>query len=118
AEITYQTVASDGSVRHPAFKVLREDKNASEVIREKPLHASDIVQTNESSILQNKLLSSTGQRERKTLLNPADEMQVRNIDGYNLKFTNLSKVFWPRENISKRDMLNYYYQVVPYILPY
>jgi bifunctional non-homologous end joining protein LigD len=55
---------------------------------------------------------------RKTLLNPADETQVRNINGHDIKFTNLSKVFWPEGQISKRDMLNYYYQVVPYMLPY
>jgi bifunctional non-homologous end joining protein LigD len=56
--------------------------------------------------------------ERKTLLNPTDETQVRNIGGHELKFTNLSKVFWPEINVTKRDMLNYYYQVVPYMLPY
>ncbi len=55
---------------------------------------------------------------RKTLLNPADETQVRIINGHELKFTNLSKIFWPKEKYTKRDMLNYYYQVAPYILPY
>jgi bifunctional non-homologous end joining protein LigD len=38
--------------------------------------------------------------------------------GHELKFTNLSKVFWPREKYTKRDMLNYYYQAAPYLLPY
>jgi bifunctional non-homologous end joining protein LigD len=52
------------------------------------------------------------------LLNPGDETQVRNVAGHELKFTNLSKVFWPEMNVTKRDMLNYYYQVVPYMLPY
>jgi bifunctional non-homologous end joining protein LigD len=52
------------------------------------------------------------------LLNPGDETQVRKIDGHELKFTNLSKVFWPEMNVTKREMLNYYYQVVPYMLPY
>jgi len=35
-----------------------------------------------------------------------------------MTFTNLSKLYWPKEKITKRDMLNYYYQVAPYILPY
>jgi bifunctional non-homologous end joining protein LigD len=51
-------------------------------------------------------------------LNPNDETQVRTINGHELKFTNLSKIFWPEEGLTKRDMLNYYYQVVPYMLPY
>ncbi|HTG56581.1 MAG TPA: non-homologous end-joining DNA ligase, partial [Niabella sp.] len=55
---------------------------------------------------------------RKTLLNPTDETQTRNIKGHDLKFTNLSKVYWPKEGYTKRDMFNYYYQVAEYILPY
>ncbi len=55
---------------------------------------------------------------RKTLLNPSDETQVRSVNGHELKFSNLSKIFWPKEGYTKRDLLNYYYQVAPYILPY
>src|SRR5690606_17036814 len=55
---------------------------------------------------------------RKTLLNPNDETQVRTVNGHDLKFTHLSKIYWPEDQISKRDMLNYYYQVADYILPY
>lgn len=57
-------------------------------------------------------------KERKTLLNPTDETQVREVSGNELKFSNLSKIYWPKEKYTKRDMLNYYYQVAPYILPY
>jgi bifunctional non-homologous end joining protein LigD len=52
------------------------------------------------------------------LLNPTDETQVRSINGHELKFTNLSNIYWPKGKITKRDMLNYYYQVAPYMLPY
>jgi len=57
-------------------------------------------------------------KDRKTLLNPTDETQVRKICGHELKFTHLSKVYWPEDNVTKRDMFNYYYQVAEYILPY
>jgi bifunctional non-homologous end joining protein LigD len=43
---------------------------------------------------------------------------VRIINGHELKFSNLSKVYWPKEKYTKRDMLNYYYQAAPFILPY
>ncbi len=52
------------------------------------------------------------------MLNPTDATQVRNINGTSFTFTNLHKVFWPEQGYTKRDMLNYYYQVAPYILPY
>lgn len=40
------------------------------------------------------------------------------IDDHVLKLTHLDKIFWPDEKITKRDMLNYYYQIMPYMLPY
>ena len=55
---------------------------------------------------------------RKNLLDPAEEIQLRKISGHELKFTHLSKIFWPKQNLTKRDLVNYYYQVAPYILPY
>lgn len=55
---------------------------------------------------------------RKTWLNPTDESQVRKVSGVELKFTNLSKIYWPKGKVTKRDMINYYYQMAPFILPY
>jgi bifunctional non-homologous end joining protein LigD len=116
AEVNYRTLASDGSFRHPSFKGLREDKKASEVAWEEPLKVDEVLEEEPSPTP--KLIRPGGKAERKTLLNPSDETQVRNIGGHDLKFTNLSKVFWPEHQLTKRDMLNYYYQVVPYMLPY
>lgn len=118
AEISYQTVSPDGALRHPSFKGLREDKNAKEVRREKPAHTPEIIRHEKGGAKPKIIIAKGGKRERKTLLNPADQTQTRNIGGHDLKFTNLSKVFWPKEKITKRDMLNYYYQVSPYMLPY
>jgi bifunctional non-homologous end joining protein LigD len=40
------------------------------------------------------------------------------IDGHQLKLTNLNKLFWPNDNISKRDLLQYYTDVAPVLLPH
>ena len=115
AEVNYRTLASDGTFRHPSFKGLREDKDAHEVVWEQPVAAAELT-TEEHN---NRIISAPDDATaRKTMLNPNDETQVRKIDGYDLKFTNLSKIFWPEMNVTKRDMLNYYYQVVPYMLQY
>ncbi len=115
AEITYMTVSPDGAFRHPSFKGLREDKSAKEVKRElvTPIHRI-VKETNQSRLLPQK----PAKRERRSLLNPKDETQTREVNDHMLKFTNLSKVFWPDDEITKRDMINYYYQVAPFILPY
>lgn len=55
---------------------------------------------------------------KKTLLNPHEKTQVKKVQGRELKFTNLNKLYWPEEHISKRELINYYYQVAPFIMPY
>jgi bifunctional non-homologous end joining protein LigD len=118
AEVSYRAVGGDGGMRHPSFKGLRDDKDPKKITREVPVSTAAVVEPNEPTSLENKIITSVEEKGRKTLLNPKDETQVRNIQGHDLKFSNLSKIFWPEESISKRDMLNYYYQVTPYMLPY
>lgn len=106
-EVNYAEITADGVMRHPSFEAMREDKKAKEVIREKAV-----------PVVKSKMLKAPEEQGRKTLLNPAEVTQVRKVKGHELKFTNLNKIFWPKEKYTKRDMLNYYYQVAPYILPY
>lgn len=40
------------------------------------------------------------------------------IDGYQLKLTNLDKVFWSKEAITKRDLIYYYYHIADYLIPH
>ncbi len=116
-EISYREMTKDGAIRHPSFRGLREDKSAKDVMKETPVHTADVVHE-QNTLVEKKVISSPGKNERKSLLNPKEETQVKNIGGHDLKFTNLSKVYWPKENVAKRDMINYYYQVVEIMLPY
>lgn len=116
-EVSYTEMTTDGVMRHPSFEGMRIDKKAKDIVQEKSKPAAKLVK--KSILHEKKMISaSSGKKERKTFLNPTDETQERNIGGHTLKFTNLSKLYWPKEKISKRDMLNYYYQVAPYMLPY
>jgi bifunctional non-homologous end joining protein LigD len=40
------------------------------------------------------------------------------IAGRRLPLTNLDKVLWPQDGITKRDMIEYYVRMAPYMLPY
>jgi len=51
-------------------------------------------------------------------VNPSEKQQVKKISGKELTFTNLHKIYWPKEKITKGDVINYYYQVAPYMLAY
>lgn len=115
-EVSFAEITSDGVMRHPSFEGMRIDKKAKDVKAEKAKPTRKVV---EDSILhKEKIITRRKQGERKTLLNPAEKQQERDINGYTLKFTNLNKLYWPKEKVTKRDMLNYYYQVAPVILPY
>jgi bifunctional non-homologous end joining protein LigD len=116
-EISYAEQTKDGAIRHPSFKGFREDKSAKEARREIAEDTLPVVNRAEAK-QKEKLMKQPTRSERKTLLNPTEETQTRPVQKHDLKFTNLSKVFWPEEGYTKRDMINYYYQVTPYMLPY
>ena len=113
-EVSYRELTPDGVMRHPSFEGMREDKPAKKVVQETSEKTAEVV----GSKSQNQLVKKPAKQDRKTFLNPKEETQVRSIGGHELKFANLSKLYWPKDKISKRDMLNYYYQVAEYILPY
>ncbi|MGE9310475.1 DNA ligase D [Niabella sp. CJ426] len=118
-EVAYTEVTDEGVFRHPSFEGMREDKTAKEVIRETEASTQQVVkEVNKKQKSAASLVKAPGNTNRKTLLNPTDETQTRKINGHDLKFNNLSKVYWPKEGYTKRDMFNYYYQVAEYILPY
>lgn len=114
-EVSYTEMTNDGVMRHPSFEGMREDKNAKDVKREVVVPVKEV---KESSLHKSKVLLSGNTSGRRTLLNPNEETQVKKVNGHDISFTNLSKLYWPEEKISKRELLNYYYQVAPYILPY
>ncbi|WP_316737463.1 DNA ligase D [Pedobacter aquatilis] len=114
-EVAFTEVTDDGVFRHPSFQGMREDKKAKDVVQEKEISTDKVIETEDK---HSNALKPPKEKPTKTLLNPKDETQVRKIKGHELKFTHLSKLYWPKEKISKRDMFNYYYQIADYILPY
>lgn len=128
-EIEFAELTSDGKLRQASFKGLRTDKSPKEVIFE---HEKDTGSITREVSLEHELAEqpdkpsakSTQPQRRKTLkdkallLTGSSETQEKKVDGHILKFTHLSKLYWPEEKVSKRDMFNYYDQVAPLILPY
>ena len=119
-EVAFAEVTGDGVFRQASFKGMRSDKKTKDVVLETPKHTAETVEEAEGADNDThaKAIKPVKNTDRKTLLNPKDETQVRKICGHELKFTHLSKVYWPEDGVTKRDMFNYYYQVAEYILPY
>jgi len=121
-EVSFTEMTSDGVMRHPSFEGMRIDKEPKEVMKETPKATEKVVKQAKT---KESVVAPHSKRDRSSLLNPKDKAQVREVEGHEIKFTNLDKIYWPAEKgvtkgkaVAKRDMLNYYYQVAPYILPY
>ncbi|MEO6327843.1 MAG: DNA ligase D [Ginsengibacter sp.] len=132
-EVTYAEITSDGVMRHPSFEGMRIDKDAKNVHAETRTSVEAIIDIpvkkgkqktsatktiTENAALREKLLKGITHGERKSLLNPTEKSQVKTIDGKDIPFNNLQKIYYPKKKVTKRDVINYYYQVAPYMLPY
>ncbi|WP_233791440.1 DNA ligase D [Dyadobacter sp. CY343] len=117
-EVSFAEITSDGVFRHPSFEGMREDKSAKDVIREIEEPTEEVIGETEKQEAHHEVIKKPAKAERKTLLNPKDETQTRKLNGQDLKFSNLSKLFWPDDKITKRELINYYYQVAPVMMPY
>lgn len=119
-EIAFAEITNNGVFRQPSFKGLRPDKSATEVVREVAQPTAHVHKT--APVMASEAFASALKapevRDRATLLNPTDASQVRAVCGHEIKFNNLSKVYWPEDKVTKRELLNYYYQIAEYILPY
>ena len=103
-EVKYSELTNEGLMRHASFQGLREDKAAFEL-------NTEVEQDTD------KIIEDVKEEEAK-FIDTKKEFQLITIDGHDLKLTNLKKIYWPKEKISKGEMLKYYYNIADYILPY
>ncbi|MGN6164214.1 MAG: DNA ligase D [Flavisolibacter sp.] len=108
-EVKYTELTNEGVMRHASFQGLREDKAAFELNDEKEQDADEVIAEVKEEELQNQSTS---------LISKSEAEKIVTVDGHNLKFTNLKKIFWPKEKITKGDLLNYYGAIADYMMPY
>jgi bifunctional non-homologous end joining protein LigD len=129
AEVRFTEWTSEGLLRQPVYLGLRADKRAADVVREDP------VARNSSSSPAPTSSPRRSRRRRSARPSGPDptiedvvaqlqELEDTKKDGYvdlpdgdTVHVTNLAKVFWPALGITKGELLRYYVQVSPLILP-
>ena len=117
-EIKYTEWTADKSLRHPIFMGLREDKTAANEKNEKLVHMkseSDKPVAAKSAV---KKASGKTAGTGNEMIAANLKQTVLKLNKHEIKLNNLDKLYWPKEGITKRDMLNYYAAVMPYLLPY
>lgn len=100
AQIKFSEWTETNSMRHPVYLGLREDKPAKKVTKEKPT-----VKTEEMDEAEKTPKSTT-------------KSKTANAKSSKVEFSNLDKIFWPQEKITKGDVINYYDSMADYILPF
>jgi len=140
-EVRHAGWTRDGILRHPAYRTLRPDLTPADCARETDVPTSRVAQAtpiemspreaskpakNPPRSSNNAKPSNTPSR-RQDPEDHADQLaELRtlhgnarwDIAGRRLPLTNLDKVLWPADGITKRDMIEYYVRMAPYMLPY
>jgi bifunctional non-homologous end joining protein LigD len=141
-EVKYTELTPDGRLRHPVFLGLRTDKDAGEVrdtsgdadgtrpalsgVEGHSILGARKDQNPQRATRNPQRASKPATRNPKleTLVETLHEMEEARRDGLvdlpngdRLRVTNLWKVFWPELKITKGELLRYYAEVSPFLLP-
>ncbi len=111
AEVAFANWTPDGALRAPVFLRLRDDVDPKKVRRSPPPPQP----------------SAKGEGEHHEILSQLDNKRnefTLAVGRHRIKLTSLDRVYWPENKglkqpaLTKRDLLRYFVQVAPYILPH
>ncbi len=141
-QVKFTEWTDENSMRHPVYMGLRVDKKPKEVIREKPADMKKVTSTATQKMPVKAAVKNAKAPAKKASKAPAKSAvkakpaakskdpepgpsaqksgkatEVK-VGRAVLKLTNAQKVYWPEEGITKGEMVQYYSDIAPMILPY
>lgn len=112
--VKFTSWTDDNRLRAPVFLGLRNEVDPEDVVRE-----TGLLQEPQAENADAKLEQASDEASAAERLLSADKTEaVLTIDGRQLKFTNLNKVFYPAEGYTKRDVINFYAGVADLLVPH
>jgi len=106
AEVRYKEWTDEGLLRQPVFLRFRTDKRPKDCVRDRSVAAGT------RSAAPPDPPTERSDPSRRVVRASAEGA------GSRIKFTNLGKVFWPEDGITKGDLIEFYRAVSPWLLPY
>ena len=100
-EAEFRGITHDNLLRQASFKGVREDKPASEVVREVPVAAAAQRQT-----------------VRKSAKPKSGSVARSTVDVGNIHLTHPDRVYWPDAGVTKEDLAEYYVSVWDWMAPH
>ncbi|GAC1339382.1 MAG: DNA ligase D [Candidatus Dormibacteria bacterium] len=129
-EVRHAGWTAAGQLRHPTFRGLRWDRQPADCTRE-PVVAPAALAAPAEPPVAGSPAPADGSRasDVRAMLDSNDAALEAlaampaaggpwEVAGRRLKLTNLDKLLWPEDGITKRDMIAYYTRMAPVILPY
>lgn len=104
AEIKFTELTEEHIFRHPVFMRLREDIKPEDLtfeVEPQPEHN----ETPDTVLIK----KSAMKRENE---------QLKKFGKQEVKLTNQNKIYFPKDNVTKGDVITYYQSIAEYILPY
>ncbi|KAA2245250.1 DNA ligase D [Chitinophaga agrisoli] len=118
-EVKFSSWTEGGIMRQPILLGLREDKPVQEVHQEtaKSLHMAKTAKTATAKTTKTGKTTKATKATSATAA-PMEKERTMKLNGKEVTLTNQQKIFWPKENITKGQLIDYYLSVAQYLLPY
>jgi bifunctional non-homologous end joining protein LigD len=108
--VRYVELTREGTLRHPTYRGLRADVSPEECTGEERREST------KTALRQSARAAQSGNGA--TASAPKARVpSVLHVDGHDLRLTNLEKVLFPEDGYTKADLIRYYTEVSPYLLP-
>ena len=110
-EVEYVEITRDGTLRHPTYRGLRPDVDPRDATGEERRESAKKAQEAAKRAATTRAPSENGEQAARV-------PSVLEVEGRRIKLTNLEKVLFPEDGYTKADLIRYYAEVSPYLVPW
>lgn len=115
-EVRYLELSRAGALRHPVFLRMRDDKTPAECLAPSP-HVDEAAP--DAQTVAKPHVADTDASARSAAPKPAPKASPAAAPSKRtVTLSNLGKLFWPALGYTKGDLVTYYRDVAPFMLPY
>jgi len=112
-EVRYKEWTGEGLLRHPVFLRFRDDKRPEDCVRQGGGEDGSV--DGRSGIPADATAPSGDPGDPPAIVRPDP---ARHSAPPAVQFSNLDKTYWPEDGYTKGDLIDYYRDVSPWLLPY
>ncbi len=109
-EVQYAELTRDGTLRHPSYRGLRPDIDPLTCTGDERRESTKNALRAAAKAVTEGAAADLGAKVPRV---PA----VLTVDGHTIRLTNLEKVIFPEDGYTKADLIRYYTEVSPYLVP-